>query len=221
MNQQLIRRGSTLIAPQVDYLLLDGSGSMLSKQFETIAALDVFAGQLRSSNINSQLILQVFDDHDMDSIQRDDIIAAMPLFRHKPPQCGWGLTPLYDAINIMARRMRELNPDTARIIIITDGKATSMGMTTHDQARALLDWCRAKGWQVTFFGCDFNNSAQAKLLGADDSNSVGVQKALLSDAAKNLGDKAVRHAVTGTDIRFTDDEKSQFGGYLTGPSNGE
>jgi hypothetical protein len=70
---------------------------------------------------------------------------------------------------------------------------------------------------VTFLGADFNNSSQAKLLGADASNSIGVQKHLLLEAGKALGKKRANNARYGNDISFTDDEKTTFGGLLAAP----
>lgn len=218
MNQ-LVNRTGTLLAPQLDYILLDGSGSMAPKWHETLAGLDGYMGALQAANVASHGIVSVFDSTELDYVQRDCIIADWPLFTQAGLQAHWGGTPLYDAINLMGRHLRDLDPPRASIIIVTDGQETSSRHTTDMQARAILDWCRAKGWQVTFLGADFNNSTQAKLLGANPSNSIGVQKMLMHEAGKLLGDKRVRHAMFGEDINFTDDEKKDFGGYLTGPSN--
>jgi hypothetical protein len=104
---------------------------------------------------------------------------------------------------------------------VTDGDENGSRHTDHSQARAILDWCRAQGWQVTFLGADFNNSRQAKLLGATEQNSLGVQAQRLIDAGKVLGQKRARNALYGDDISFTDDEKRDFGGYLTDGTNGK
>jgi hypothetical protein len=64
-------------------------------------------------------------------------------------------TPLFDAINMMGRELQALNPPRCSIVIITDGDENGSRHTTADQARAILDWCRAQGWQVTFLGADF------------------------------------------------------------------
>jgi hypothetical protein len=122
---------------------------------------------------------------------------------------------------MMGRELQALNPPRCSIVIITDGDENGSRHTTADQARAILDWCRAQGWQVTFLGADFNNSKQAKLLGANESNSLGVQAQKLLEAGKTLGEKRVRHATAGTDISFTDEEKKDFGGYLADQSNGK
>jgi hypothetical protein len=212
MNQ-LAHRPGKLQAAQLDYILLDGSSSMMGKWWDSIGALRGFMDVLTAQNIGSHVILQVFDSHDIESIQKDCTLA----------DCGdlsdigahWGMTPLYDAINLMGRRLRDLDPPKCSIVIVTDGEETGSKVTTADQARAILDWCRAKGWQVTFIGADFNNCKQAQLLGADDSNSLGVQKTRLLETGKALGEKRVKHALFGDDINFSEDERKNFGGYLT------
>lgn len=209
----LANRTGTLQAPQLDYILLDGSSSMMGKWWESIGALDNFLDVLRARNVGSQVILHTFDSRDLESIQRDCLLADVgPL---TDVGAHWGMTPLYDAINLMTRKLAALDPPRCSIVIVTDGDDTSSQTTDVHQARALLDWCRAKGWQVTFIGADFNNSSQSKLLGADESNSVGVSKAKLLDAGKALGEKRARNAVTGEDINFSEDERQTFGGYLS------
>lgn len=220
MNQ-LINRSGTLLAPQLDYILLDGSGSMMTKWHETLAGLDGYMGALRAANVASHGIVSIFEGTHLDLIQRDSIIADWDLFTNTGLTSGWGGTPLYDAVNLMGRHLRDLNPPRASIIIVTDGMENGSKHTTHAQAKAILDWCRAKGWQVTFLGADFNNSKQAALLGANPSNSIGVQKMLMHEAGKLLGGKRVRNVMFGEDISFTDEEKKDFGGYLADHSGSD
>lgn len=211
-------RAGTLLAPQLDYVLLDGSGSMQSKWWATLGTIDTFMECLRAQNIASHGILHIFDSLDKDLIVRDNIIAEWPTFATDPVGAHWGGTPLYDAINIMGRRLSDLNPPRASLVIVTDGDENA-SKTNVTQARSILDWCRAKGWQITFLGADFNNQRQAKLLGANEANSVGVQGTKLLAAGKALGDKRVRNALYGEDINFSEDERQTFGGYLTGPQS--
>lgn len=215
---KLITRSGTLLAPQLDYILVDGSSSMQDKWWDFMASLDTFVTTLREHNLNSHLICSVFDTRDVAMIQRDQKLEDALSFTSEPLGSTWGMTPLYDAINALGRHLRDLDPERASILIATDGEENASQYTDQTQARAILDWMRAKGWALTFIGCDFNNSAQARALGISDSNSIGVQKALLSDATRNLAQKRTRHYHTGQDISFTDDEKTQFGGLLGGPS---
>jgi hypothetical protein len=169
---------------------------------------------MKAQNINSHGIIQVFDTHDLNYVARNSTLDTWQSFRDDPIGAHWGGTPLYDAINLMGRQLRDLDPKNASIVIVTDGEETSSKYTTHVQAKAILDWCRAKGWAVTFIGADFDNNQQAKLLGANESNSIGVRKAKLLEAGKAFGQKRARHALFGEDINFTEDERKKFGGFL-------
>lgn len=215
-SRTLTNRHNTLLAPEVDFIVVDGSGSMVDKWWDFMASLDIFVDALRR-RVNSHTIVSVFDDKDVSMIQRDCPIAEWKCLKEEPLTSSWGYTPLYDAINAMGRHMKELDPPKASIVIVTDGNENRSLYTTHAQARAILDWCRAKGWQVTFLGCDFNNSKQAKLLGVGEANAIGVQKKLLSEAAALLAAKRIRHSVADEDINFSEDERQQFGGLLPKP----
>jgi hypothetical protein len=215
MRNEIANRVGSLQAAQLDYILLDGSSSMMGKWWDCLGALQGYIDVLKAENIGSHGIIQVFDTIDLNLIARDCTLDQWKPFAEDPIGAHWGSTPLYDAVNLMGRTLRDLDPPRARIVIVTDGAENGSRYTDATQARAILDWCRAKGWQVTFIGADFNNSAQAKLLGADEANSIGVRKQKLLEAGKQFGQKAARHALFGEDIRFTEDERKNFGGYLT------
>lgn len=209
---QLTRRN----APQLDYILVDCSSSMTDKWIESMGALDAYIATLKSESITSDVILHMFYNQNIDYIHRETPVADWRPLLEEYPQ-PFGSTPLYDAINAMGRRLRELDPKSCRITIVTDGDDTGSA-TPVTFATAVLDWCRAKGWQVTFIGADFSNRRMADMLGAGATEAIGVQKRLLADAAKSLGRKAANHARTGADMGFTDAEQQQFGGYLNAPT---
>lgn len=209
----------TALAPQLDYFLIDGSSSMADKWWDMLAGLDEYMKVLRTMNVASHGIVHTFDSADLHCVQRDGLISDWKPFLDDPIGLNNGTTPLYDAINLMGRRLADLDPKNAVIVVVTDGEENASRHTNATQARAILDWCRAQGWQVVFLGADFNNSRQAAALGADDSNSIGVRKQKFLPGFKALGEKRARHAASGSDISFTDAEKENFGGYLTGPSH--
>lgn len=216
-NSKLAVRSGTLQAPQLDYILVDGSGSMQDKWWDFLSALDSFMETLKSQNIHSHGIVSVFDSTDLDCVQRDGLLSDWKAFYDEPLGAHWGGTPLYDAINLTGRKIRALDPSKASIVIVTDGEEADSQHTDADQAKAIINWMRAKGWQVNFIGCDFNNSAQARLLGVNESNALGVSKKLLADAGRLLGKKRVNYGLYGEDMKFTDDEKTKFGGLLPPP----
>ena len=202
---------------QIDFILLDSSGSMESKWWDSLAAIDIYVRTLREQNINSQMMLTVFSGPTDLSLERDCPIADWRDFVTEPIGGFWMGTALYDAINTMGRSLRDLNPPRCAITIVTDGEENASQYTDHTQATAILNWARAKGWQVTFIGCDFNNAKQAALLGSNAAAAIGVSQRYLSDAAKELAHKRARYALTGDPMHFTDEERQQFGGYLSAP----
>lgn len=219
-NRNLVPKSPELLAHQLDYVLLDGSGSMITKWDETLAGLEMYFKTLRGANFNSHGILHVFDDLNLEYIQQDQVIAQWPKLDRFTVDLPGGGTPLYDAINLMVRRLAELAPTRCSIVIVTDGGENGSDHTTQAQATSLLDWCRAQGWQVIFLGADFNNAKVARQLGANQQTFIGVQKGRMKDATENLALKRLRYGQTGDDIGFDDSEKKDFGGYLAGPSGG-
>ncbi len=188
---------------------------MRKKWWPSCGALDLFVATLRERNISSHAILSVFDNHNLGAIQRDCLLADWQTFDRQPLLGTFGSTPLYDAINKMGWELRDLAPQAASIIIVTDGEENTSDFTSLDQAKAILDWCRAQGWQVTFLGADFENNAQARALGARAECAIGVRAQKLLEAGKALGEKRAANALYGKDINFSDEEKENFGGYLT------
>lgn len=210
MNQ-LVKREN-----QLDYILLDGSASMATKWHDSLAAIHAYVDTLKQENVNSDIYLHLFSSGSLlDLVGFDGNISQWGnLMGLELPNSG---TSLYDAVAIMGRRMRDFDPPHGRITIVTDGEEGGSQFTDITQAKAILDWCRAKGWPVTFIGVDFSNNRQARALGADKNYAIGVQQKLLSDAARNYGRKAANHARSGTDMGFSESEQQQFGGYLAPP----
>lgn len=218
-TKALARREGKLIASQLDYICLDGSSSMADKWYPTLGGLDAFIEVLKTESIHSQGILSMFHGADqIGQVYLDEVISSWPRHIRDAVPGPRGMTALYDEICRMGHEMAHLAPERASIVIVTDGDDTQSHFDCDGtQARAVLDWCRANGWQVTFLGADFNNERQAKLLGANEHNMIGIAKGHMAEAGKALGAKRTRYARTGEDIGFTGDEKQQFGGYLAPP----
>lgn len=217
MSTALTRRFNALQTAELDYIVLDASGSMSTKMNSMLAGLDTYIDTMKHANLNAHLMMCTFEDGPI-MLQRDEPLADWIPFSSWRPHINWGGTAFYDAINSVGRELRDLDPRKASIIFVTDGEEVDSKYTNADQAKAIITWMKSMGWQVTFFGCDFDNTAQAQALGLDPRQFIGVDKRLLKGAAKALGDKRVRYGQTGQDMHFSDDEKNKFGGYLSGPS---
>jgi hypothetical protein len=202
---------------QVDYILLDMSGSMAGKWRESISAIDAYCAGLKAEGVRSHLYLHLFSHgSDIDICAHDGFLSDFGSAHSIVPDFGG--TALYDAISLVGQRISAWDcTKPGRLIIVTDGCESDSRFTDATQARSILDWLRALGWQITFIGADFSNAEQAAVLGSGKSEAIGVQQKLLSAAAANLAKKAARHARFGTDIGFSDSEQQQFGGYLAAP----
>lgn len=200
---------------QHDYILLDASGSMSDKWWTSLEAIDNYISGLKAANVSSKITLATFTiSGGFRYDRRESTVETWTPLSDNSPDFWSGTTPLYDAINQMTRELKDLDPPKCSILIITDGEENG-SQTTMADAKRLLDWCRAKGWQVTFFGCEFENSQQAKMLGVGPQNAIGTSAKRLTDAAATLAKKRAHHAHFGTPMNFSEDEQQTFAGYLT------
>lgn len=221
MNTQqtsIQHRAGSLQNQQLDFILVDGSGSMLDKWYDTLEAIEAYVHTLKTNNVNTNIILSTFDSREVGLIHRNAPISEWKSLKTDPIGAFWASTPLYDAIALMGIRLRDLDPSRCSIVIVTDGQENASKFNNLVQAKSILDWCRAKGWQITFIGANFNNSQQARMLGADEATAIGVSQKLLPDAARSLAEKRTKYGLYGTDMHFDDGERNQFGGFLGGPS---
>lgn len=214
----LQEQNQSLLATELDYFLIDGSGSMIAQWDETLACVEMYKSKLLLANMANHGIMHVFDSPNLELIQRDETLDRWPHTDRSTVDIPGGGTPLYDAINLAVRRLASLAPERCTFVIVTDGDASRGQQTTLTEAKTLLDWCRAQGWQVIFLGADFDNIKDAVALGAREQEFIGVQRARLAEAGETLADKRIQFSRTGKDIGFDGDEKQKFGGYLAGPS---
>jgi hypothetical protein len=152
---------------QRDFILLDGSGSMETNWWPMMDAIQAYVDTLKRNGTDTYLTLSVFSGEDLDMDQRNCRIADWESLLRNPAVSTWGGTPLYDAINVMSRRLRDEDPKRCSITIVTDGDENGSRFTQLPMARQLIEWLKAKGWQVTFIGCDWDNSRLARTLGCD------------------------------------------------------
>jgi hypothetical protein len=171
---------------QIDYILVDGSGSMIDKWWNMMDALDEYVSGVKAEQTNTEVIVQVFDSGNLDLIVRKEHVRdwQSPRTPGKEIPLPGGGTPLYDAINLLGRKMRDMDPPRASIVIVTDGYNTYSQHTDETQAKAIIEWMKAKGWQVIMIGANFDNSTTAKALGVDRNMAIGVEKSHLKAAAK-------------------------------------
>lgn len=200
---------------QLDFILLDGSASMRGRWWDALAAIDKYVGTLATQGVDSTITLVTFGNSGEYHLDRTDTPKSWQSCVAQSPGFWDTGTALYDSINRLIRDAQKQNPSKCAITIVTDGDENASHHTNLDQVRTLLDWARSRGWQITFLGCDFDNTAMAKLLGAGEGSALGTSARRLSDAAMELAKKRAHHSKFGTPMHFTEEERKRFGGYLT------
>jgi len=202
---------------QHDFILLDRSGSMSDRWKETLSALNSYVSDLVEKNVDTGVTLALFDEHGGEStfdVVRDRIIPATwkPVTEQEVKPRGY--TPLNDAIGkLVTRAQAGLNGvqyDKVVLIIITDGHENASREYTHTQAKALLDSCRTKGWQVIFLGADFDNAVQAASYGNASAATLSVGKAKLDTAFRSMALKRAAFGASGQSMSYSAEEKPDF-----------
>ena len=100
--------------------------------------------------------------------------------------------------------------DKLALIVMTDGLENASREFTHAAAKALLDDCRAKNWQVIFLGADFNNAAQGASYGNAAAATVATAAECLPAAMAETARKRAEYATTGSAMRYSEEERRSF-----------
>lgn len=200
---------------QHDFILLDRSSSMglNNKWGEALAASNAYVKKLADDNVDTGVTLAVFDKHQGDfdfTIIRDRITPSTwkPVSNDDAAPRGW--TPLNQATHKIVELANAGGYDKVAIIIVTDGEenASAPGFSVQT-AKALLDECRAKGWQVIFLGADFQNAAQASSYGNAARSTISASARNFVGTMTMAAGKRAEYGATGQAISFTDDEKAK------------
>jgi uncharacterized protein with von Willebrand factor type A (vWA) domain len=192
--------------PQRDYLLLDSSDSMESKWSDALHAVNGYVRSL-GSRVNTKLMLATFANE-------------YNVIRDNQPPMMWknitseevepdGATALNDAIGRIVATAKRDNPDKAAIVIATDGGENASKEVTDEQAKALLDECRERGWQVIHLHIGSAATAQAMsdVYGIGANQTVALDKQSLTLVLQKTAEKRTEYAKSGTGMTFTDSER--------------
>lgn len=197
---------------QHDFILLDRSGSMSSLWNEALSSVNAYAKKLAEDKIDTGITVAVFDLHNgLDfKVVRDKIEPANWTDLTDKDASPRGSTPLNDATGRIVGLANSGGYDKVAIIIMTDGHENASTELTVDQAKKLLDDCRAKNWQVIFLGANFDNAAQAKGYGNAKDMTISASAVHLSVAMGATSELRKRYAATGDSMKYTDEQKKRF-----------
>jgi hypothetical protein len=199
---------------QHDFILLDRSGSMSSLWTEALSSINAYVRKLAEDNVDTGVTVATFDTNTTGNLGFDIIRDRITprTFRWVSPEDATprGGTPLNDAVARIVSLAKAGNYDKVAIIIMTDGHENSSRECTVQQAKALLDECRAKGWQVIFLGANFDNAAQSAGYGNAVRATVSMNSGTMSAHTHTLASKRGLYGNTGQSMTFTEEEKAQL-----------
>jgi Mg-chelatase subunit ChlD len=202
---------------QHDFILLDRSGSMQVLWSEALNSVNAYVKKLADDKVDTGVTLATFDKDGEQfkfEVIRDRIIPSTWKPVSAEDATPRGMTPLNDAIGrIVALANAGINGaqyDKLALIIMTDGLENASHEYTHAAAKALLDNCRAKNWQVIFLGADFDNAAQAASYGNAASATIAASAANLPEAMTEAARMRVSYADIGAPMHYTDEQKSRL-----------
>ena len=202
--------------PNLDFILIDRSGSMRDSWSRVLAAVNSYPTSLQRNFTRSHLVCAAFANNwGLDYTVLRDIpnIAWKPL-RTDEISPG-GDTPLNDAIvytcELITDRLGCFEaPDAVSVVvaIISDGGENA---SEHDLdfTHALMARKRALGWQFVFLGLDFNAEQIARDYGCPVESALNTDIRRLGDSLKRIAEK---RKSPGTPLLFDGRDKKDLGG---------
>ncbi len=210
---------------QHDFILLDRSGSMQIRWTEALTSVNAYVKQLADDKVDTGVTLAVFDSWDevgRGAVGQTALVPplAFKIIRDRITPSTWrpvsdldatarGGTPLNDATGRIVALANAGGYDKVAIIIMTDGEENASKELSVAQAKALLDDCRAKGWQVIFLGANFDNAQQATSYGTSTRNTVSASAGNFVGTMTMTASKRHAYGLTGEAMVYTDDEKAK------------
>lgn len=140
------------------YILLDRSGSMQPRWVEALSSINSYVEDLsKGGSLSAKVTLATFDGQDglQFDVIRDGVAAKKWEKMTDADATPRGMTPLFDALGRTVAMAEKANADKTVIVVMTDGEENHSREVTKQGAKAALDRCKAKGWQVVFLGAVF------------------------------------------------------------------
>lgn len=198
---------------QHDFILIDRSGSMASQWGEALASVNAYVKKLAEDSVDTGVTIVAFDRDGATfcfDILRDRITPSTMLPITEKDAHPRGMTPLNQATYKLVELANAGNYDRVAIIIMTDGlENCSAPDFTVAGARALLETCRAKNWQVLFLGANFDNVAQAAAFGSGIGSTVMAASGNFVGTMRMTAEKRGFYGLTGQSMSYTDEERAK------------
>lgn len=193
-------------------MLLDRSGSMESRWGEALGAINAYVKALGEAEVT----LATFDG--MDGLKFEvirDRVASEAWKDVTPAEAApRGMTPLYDAFARIVALADAADREKTVVIVMTDGAENASREVSRKDARAAVERCKARGWQVVFLGADFDAFGEAAEIGVAMTGTLNVRTGRYDAAFRKLARRS-REFADSTDpspIEFTQEDRDEAAG---------
>lgn len=194
------------------YILIDRSGSMLSRWGETLNAVNAYAEELRKSE--TRMTVATFDE--FQSVANRKVLEVL---RDRDPVSEWipltnrdasprGMTPLFDAIGELSSLINKDQPARATIMILTDGEENSSKTWNKSTAGELISSWKSRGYDVVFVGADFNAMQEASKVGVAFGATLNMSAGNYEAAFRGMASRTMAYASSGEVVNFTDEDRA-------------
>lgn len=197
------------------HLVIDRSGSMISKKADTEGGLSVLLAEQAQIAIPTTVTLVQFDT-EIETVYDTVDIQAAPKYRLSPR----GTTALLDAVGSSIKDLNsgikampdDIRPTQVVFVIMTDGHENASVKWTLEKVRRQIQKRTASGWTFLFLGADIDAFAAAGGMGIDTSTTLSYASATGTAAAFGATSRVI---TTGTEsglYSYSDDDRSQASG---------
>ncbi len=193
-------------------MLLDRSGSMESRWAEALGAVNAYVKALGEADVT----LATFDG--MGGLKfeviRDRVASAAWKDVTPAEAAPRGMTPLYDAFARIVALADAAAREKTVVIVMTDGAENASREVSGKDARAIVDRCRSKGWQVVFLGADFDAFGEAAEIGVAMTGTLNVRTGRYEAAFRKLAQRTRTFADSAepSPIEFTQEDRDEAAG---------
>lgn len=190
------------------FVLLDRSGSMSTRWDEALGAINAYVHELGDAAV---VTLATFDA--VDSLKFEVI-------RDRTPAAAWkdvkpveasprGYTPLLDALSRIIALAEAAAGEKTVIVVMTDGQENASREITKESARAAVERCQAKHWQVIFLGADFDAFAEAGGVGVGVHQTIKSRGGSYGLTMRSVARYSREYRDTGKGVAFTDEDRKE------------
>ncbi len=189
------------------YILLDRSGSMSTRWAEALSSINVYVKELEKGKVT----LATFDGQDglIFDVIRDGVSSKKWEEVSNKDATPRGMTPLFDALGRVVALAEKANEDKTVVVVMTDGEENHSREVTKQDAKAAIDRCKTRGWQVVFLGADFNAFGEAAQVGVGAASTLNMTAGNYGASMRGLGKQTMMYASAGINLSFSDEDRKK------------